>query len=135
ARVSMPGMMDTGLDLGINDATVRGLAARSGERFAWDCYRRFVSMYGSVVLGLGDEPFDRIFALVKADRRAANDAELTAADLARVVRESKGYIEQATGSPVPDEPRQQLASAIEAVFRSWENPRAVAYRELHDIPP
>jgi pyruvate,orthophosphate dikinase len=134
ARVSMPGMMDTVLDLGLNDVTVRGLAARSGERFAWDCYRRFVAMYGGVVLGLGDEAFDRILEIVKSERRARSDAQLTAADLGRIVRESKSYVEHATGSPVPDEPRRQLEKAIEAVFKSWENPRAVAYRALNGIP-
>ena len=134
ARVSMPGMMDTVLDLGLNDSTVRGLAARSGERFAWDCYRRFVSMYGGVVLGLGDEPFDRILAYVKHDSRAATDSELTTSDLQRVVQDSKAHILSTTGTPVPDDPRVQLQRAIEAVFRSWENPRAVTYRALNGIP-
>src|SRR5260221_3140379 len=134
ARVSMPGMMDTVLDLGLNDATVTGLAARSGERFAWDCYRRFVSMYGGVVLGLGDEPFDRILTRVKQESRAAADADLIASHLAGIVRESKAAILAARGSPVPDDPREQLRCAIEAVFRSWENPRAVAYRSLNKIP-
>ncbi|HEY5676851.1 MAG TPA: pyruvate, phosphate dikinase [Myxococcales bacterium] len=134
ARVSMPGMMDTVLDLGLNDQTVRGLAAQSGDRFAWDCYRRFVSMYGGVVLGLGDEPFDAIFEEIKRDRRAATDTELDAPALAEVVRRSKDLIRERTGHPVPDAPREQLEHAIEAVFRSWENPRAVAYRSLNHIP-
>ena len=134
ARVSMPGMMDTVLDLGLNDSTVRGLAARSGERFAWDCYRRFVSMYGGVVLGLGDEPFDKILAQVKAERHVRADTDLSAADLAWIVRESKSFILAATGAPVPDEPRVQLQKAIEAVFKSWENPRAIAYRSMNGIP-
>ncbi|HZR10202.1 MAG TPA: pyruvate, phosphate dikinase [Myxococcales bacterium] len=134
ARVSMPGMMDTVLDLGLNDETVRGLAARSGERFAWDCYRRFVSMYGGVVLGLGDEPFDQIFDGVKHARHAATDFDLAAADLAEVVHKAKALILARTGHPLPDDPREQLLRAIEAVFHSWENPRAVAYRGLHHIP-
>jgi pyruvate, orthophosphate dikinase len=134
ARVSMPGMMDTVLDLGLNDETVRGLAAQSGDRFAWDCYRRFVSMYGGVVLGLGDAPFDAIFDRIKRDKRAATDAELDAPSLAEVVRQSKELIRERTGQPLPDAPREQLERAVEAVFRSWENPRAVAYRSLNRIP-
>jgi pyruvate,orthophosphate dikinase len=134
ARVSMPGMMDTVLDLGLNEDTVRGLAARSGDRFAWDCYRRFVSMYGGVVLGLGDEPFDQIFDGVKRERHAATDSELQAGDLKNVVEKAKAYVLARTGHPLPDEPYEQLLHAIEAVFRSWENPRAVAYRAMQRIP-
>jgi pyruvate, orthophosphate dikinase len=133
ARVSMPGMMDTVLDLGLNDLTVRGLASRSGERFAWDCYRRFACMYGGVVLGLGDEPFDQIFEGVKRERHAATDSDLGARDLAAVVEKAKAFIQARTGKPLPDEPREQLIRAIEAVFRSWKNPRAAAYRALHGI--
>ena len=112
APISMPGMMDTVLNLGLNDETVRGLAARSGERFAWDCYRRFVSMYGGVVLGLGDEPFDQIFDGIKRERHAATDSDLGAADLAAVVKKAKAFIQARTGHPVPDQAREQLSRAL-----------------------
>ncbi|HUJ29004.1 MAG TPA: pyruvate, phosphate dikinase [Myxococcales bacterium] len=135
ARVSMPGMMDTVLDLGLNDQTVEGLARVTGDRrFAFDCYRRFCAMYGGVVLGLGDEPFDEIFDARKAEKKAAADSELEADDLAAIVRASKELILARTRSPLPDDPRLQLAGAIEAVFKSWDNPRAVTYRKAHNIP-
>ena len=135
ARVSMPGMMDTVLDLGLNDQTVEALARVTGDRrFAFDCYRRFCAMYGGVVLGLGDEPFDDLFEARKRERKAGSDSELTAEDLAWIVAASKELILARTRAPLPDDPRQQLAGAIEAVFKSWENPRAVTYRKAHNIP-
>src|SRR6185369_39500 len=134
ARVSMPGMMDTVLDLGLNDETVEGLARASGDRrFALDCYRRFCAMFGGVVLGIGDEPFDALLEENKRVRRAASDAELGEADLSELVVQSKALILDRAGVPLPQDPRVQLGLAIEAVFRSWNNPRALAYRKANSI--
>jgi len=135
ARVSMPGMMDTVLDLGLNDQTVARLTLMTGDRrFALDCYRRFCAMYGGVVLGLGDEPFDALLERCKREQRAASDSELDETDLASIVADSKALILERTGKPVPADPRQQLSGAIEAVFRSWDNPRAATYRQANGIP-
>ncbi|HTW26002.1 MAG TPA: PEP/pyruvate-binding domain-containing protein, partial [Acetobacteraceae bacterium] len=135
ARVSMPGMMDTVLNLGLNDATVRGLEAASGDaRFAWDSYRRFVQMYGSVVLGIEHHRFEEIIESVKLDRGVTEDPELTAADWQEVVAGYKEMVQQETGNPFPQDPQAQLWGAIGAVFGSWMNPRAITYRRLHDIP-
>jgi pyruvate,orthophosphate dikinase len=141
ARVSMPGMMDTVLNLGLNDATVEGLARRSGNpRFAYDAYRRFVQMYGDVVLGIGadeGEDFDP-FALaldeLKERRGVANDVELEADDLKGLVATFKAIVKRRTGKPFPEDPRQQLWGAISAVFGSWNNARAIAYRQMNNIP-
>jgi pyruvate,orthophosphate dikinase len=135
AKFSMPGMMDTVLNLGLNDESVRGLAAQTGdERFAFDSYRRFVQMYGRIVLGIPaadlDEPLDR----AKEESGAATDAELPAAALQHLVTELKGVVEKHTGSPFPETPMDQLRGAIEAVFRSWNGARAVAYRVRERIP-
>src|SRR5882672_853718 len=122
ARVSMPGMMDTVLDLGLNDETVEGLARNSGDRrFALDCYRRLCAMYGGVVLGIGDEPFDELLAERKRARRAASDTELGETDLEEIIARSKALILERAGVPLPQEPSAQLAAAIAAVFRSWNN--------------
>jgi pyruvate,orthophosphate dikinase len=135
ARVSMPGMMDTVLNLGLNDATVEGLAAKSGDaRFAYDSYRRFIQMFGSVVLGVDHHNFEEILDLHKEDRGVALDTELSAEDWKTVVAGYKAKIEEELGKPFPQEPRQQLWAAIGAVFGSWHTPRAVTYRRLHDIP-
>jgi pyruvate,orthophosphate dikinase len=141
APASMPGMMDTILNLGLNDATVAALAARSGNpRFAWDCYRRFVAMYGEVVLGVAaptehdPAPFDRIFDDVKRKHRANRDQDLTEAGLREAVALFKAEIKTATGDAFPDDVRTQLWGAIGAVFASWNNPRADYYRKLHGIP-
>jgi pyruvate, orthophosphate dikinase len=141
ARVSMPGMMDTVLNLGLNDRTVEGLARLSGdERFAWDAYRRFVQMYGDVVLGIegrtaaDGDPFRERFDALKRSRKVELDTELTAKDLRGLVREYKALVKQRTGKPFPEEPREQLWGAIAAVFDSWNNERAIAYREMNDIP-
>jgi pyruvate,orthophosphate dikinase len=135
ARVSMPGMMDTVLNLGLNDETVQGLVAASkDERFAWDSYRRFVQMYGSVVLGVDHHRFEEIIESTKLDAGATEDTGLSAADWQRVVQGYKDMVAQETGKPFPESPQDQLWGAIGAVFGSWMNPRANTYRRLHDIP-
>ena len=135
ARVSMPGMMDTVLNLGLNDTTVVGLAkAANDERFAWDSYRRFIQMYGSVVLDVDHHQFEEIIEFAKLDAGVTEDTGLTAADWRKVVAAYKGLVEKETGKPFPTDPHEQLWGAIGAVFGSWMNPRAITYRRLHDIP-
>ncbi len=141
APISMPGMMDTVLNLGLNDETVKGLAEKTNdERFAYDCYRRFVAMYGDVVLGLKPEtkddidPFEEILDKMKESRGVSFDNELSAEDLKELVRLYKELIKQKLGIDFPEDPNEQLWGAIGAVFKSWNNPRAIAYRELNDIP-
>ena len=135
ARVSMPGMMDTVLNLGLNDETVKGLATMAGdERFAWDSYRRFIQMYGSVVLGVEPHRFEEIIEHAKLETGAVEDTALSAADWQRVAAAYKEMIEEATGKPFPLDPQEQLWGAIGAVFGSWMNHRAITYRRLHDIP-
>ncbi len=141
ARASMPGMMDTILNLGLNDEVVVGLAARSGdERFAWDSYRRFVQMYGDVVMGLKpsskeeSDPFEVVIDAVKAQRGVKLDTELTAADLKELVARFRALIRARLGCDFPTDPWVQLWGAISAVFESWNNERARVYRELNDIP-
>ncbi len=141
APISMPGMMDTILNLGLNDQTVEGLAQKTGdERFAYDCYRRFVAMYGDVVFGLKPQekderdPFEVILEEKKEERGVRYDHELSAEDLKDLVRLYKEEIKRRLGVDFPDDPREQLWGAIGAVFRSWNNPRAIAYRQLNDIP-
>ncbi len=135
ARVSMPGMMDTVLNLGLNDDTVAGLVASSGDaRFAWDSYRRFIQMYGSVVLGVDHHRFEEIIESAKIDADVVEDTALLPAQWQAVVDEYKAMVAQETGHPFPMDPREQLWGAIGAVFGSWMNPRANTYRRLHDIP-
>ena len=135
ARVSMPGMMDTVLNLGLNDATVEGLeAAADDARFAWDSYRRFIQMYSSVVLGVDHHRFEEIIENVKLDAGMIEDTELTASEWHRVVQSYKDMMEGEIGKRFPQDPEEQLWGAIGAVFGSWMNPRAVTYRKLHDIP-
>ena len=135
ARVSMPGMMDTVLNLGLNDDTVRGLEAASGDaRFAWDSYRRFIQMYGSVVLGVDHHRFEEIIETAKMDAGVTEDTALSPEDWHRVVAEYKTMVQQERGAPFPMDPHEQLWGAIGAVFGSWMNPRANTYRRLHDIP-
>jgi pyruvate, orthophosphate dikinase len=135
ARVSMPGMMDTVLNLGLNDSTVQGLAAGSGDaRFAWDSYRRFIQMYGSVVLGVDHHRFEEIIETAKLDADVTEDTALTTEDWRRVVEGYKQMVAEETGKPFPQDPADQLWGAIGAVFGSWMNPRANTYRRLHDIP-
>ncbi len=135
ARVSMPGMMDTVLNLGLNDETVLGLAKTSGdERFAWDSFRRFIQMFGSVVLGVDHHRFEEIIETTKQDAGVVEDTGLSPADWQRVVEEYKQLVLEETGKPFPMAPHDQLWAAIGAVFGSWMNPRANTYRRLHDIP-
>ena len=135
ARVSMPGMMDTVLNLGLNDDTVGGLAKSANDpRFAWDSYRRFIQMYGSVVLGVDHHRFEEVIEAIKLDRGVLVDTELTAEDWQGVVAEYQMLVEHGTGKPFPQDGRAQLWGAIGAVFGSWMNPRAITYRRLNDIP-
>jgi pyruvate,orthophosphate dikinase len=141
ARDSMPGMMDTVLNLGLDDVTVKGLADRSGnERFAWDSYRRFVAMFGDVVLGMKPErkedrdPFEAVLERKKHERGVKLDSELPVADLQALVAEFKAEIKARKGANFPDDPMQQLLMSVDAVFRSWENDRAIAYRRMNGIP-
>ena len=141
APASMPGMMDTILNLGLNDTTVQALATQSGNpRFAWDCYRRFVAMYGEVVLGVvaatdSDEPpFDILLDQVKAKHRANRDQDLQEDALREAVAVFKAKVKEVTGAAFPDDVRAQLWGAIGAVFRSWNNPRADVYRKMQGIP-
>lgn len=141
ARASMPGMMDTVLNLGLNDTTVQALARQTGnERFAYDCYRRFVQMFGDVVLGLKPQnkddmdPFEEIIEKKKAAKGIHSDADLSVADLRELVAEFKKAIRSKTGNPFPEKPEEQLWAAVGAVLRSWGNARAIAYRQLNKIP-
>jgi len=135
ARASMPGMMDTVLNLGLNDATVEALATESGDgRFAYDSYRRFIQMYSDVVLGVDHEVFEEILEDEKANRGAELDTELSADDWKAIIGLYKARVEEESGGPFPQEPEQQLWGAIGAVFSSWMNARAITYRRLHDIP-
>jgi pyruvate,orthophosphate dikinase len=135
ARVSMPGMMDTVLNLGLNDQAVVGLARNSGdERFAYDSYRRFIQMYGQVVLGIDHHHFEELLENHKLDCGALHDTDLTAEDWKVVVSGFKDVVAQEYGHPFPQDPEEQLWGAIGAVFGSWMNPRAVTYRRLHNIP-
>jgi pyruvate, orthophosphate dikinase len=135
ARASMPGMMDTVLNLGLNDVTVEALAKDSGDaRFAWDSYRRFIQMYSNVVLGLDHENFEEILEDEKARLGHELDTGLSAAEWRHVVGLFKARVEEELGAPFPQDPEAQLWGAIGAVFSSWMNQRAITYRRLHDIP-
>ncbi|MDH6230146.1 pyruvate,orthophosphate dikinase [Mesorhizobium soli] len=135
ARASMPGMMDTVLNLGLNDVTVEALAADSGDaRFAYDSYRRFIQMYSDVVMGLEHEVFEEILQDEKARLGHELDTELSAAEWQEVIALYKAKVEEELGKPFPQDPKEQLWGAIGAVFSSWMNHRAITYRRLHDIP-
>ncbi len=141
ARESMPGMMDTVLNIGLNDTTVAALAKQSGnEQFAWDSYRRFVQMYGDVVLDLKPkdkkdiDPFEELLEHKKEAAGVKFDSELSAAQLKELVAEFKGAIKERTGHDFPDDPLDQLWGAISAVFSSWMNDRAMVYRRQYNIP-
>ncbi|AIS52193.1 pyruvate, phosphate dikinase PpdK [Thermoanaerobacter kivui] len=135
ARVSMPGMMDTILNLGLNDDTVEGLAkATNNERFAYDSYRRFIQMFSDVVMGIDKNKFEDILDEVKEENEAKFDTDLTAENLKEVVRRFKELYKKEMGEDFPQDPKVQLLEAVKAVFRSWDNPRAIVYRRLNDIP-
>ena len=135
ARVSMPGMMDTVLNLGLNDATVEGLATKSGdERFAWDSYRRFIQMYGDVVLGVEHHLFEDALEIAKEDNDFHADLDMTAAHWREIVKEYKGIVLRETGKAFPEDVHHQLWGAIAAVFSSWQSDRAKVYRRLNSIP-
>ena len=135
AKFSMPGMMDTILNLGLGDDTVEGLRRlTSNGRFAFDSYRRFIQMFGSVVLKIPKEAFDRVFEKVKTDRGARLDTELDESDLRDVVSQYQEVVRRESGRRFPQDSRQQLRMARDAVFRSWHNPRAIEYRRIYDIP-
>ncbi len=135
AKFSMPGMMDTILNLGLNDQAVEGLARRSNNpRFAYDSYRRFIQMFGNVVQEIPKDAFEHIFDGQKKKAKVKLDTELTADDLKKVVEEYKKLVQKKTGKPFPQEAREQLVMARDAVFRSWNNPRAIHYRRMNSIP-
>ncbi len=134
ARASMPGMMDTVLNLGLNHDTVSGLATLADARFAYDSFRRFVQMYADVVLGVSADAFEHRLEVMKARRGVTLDTALGADDWRELLEEYLRIVEEETGAPFPEDPEEQLWGAVRAVFRSWENTRAVRYRRLHDIP-
>jgi pyruvate, orthophosphate dikinase len=133
AKFSMPGMMDTVLNLGLNDESVEGLAKQMDERFAYDSYRRFLSMYGRIVLDLDGEPFEELLEEAKEREGVSSDSEVPAAALRDLAERYKALVQERTGSPFPQDPAEQLRGAIEAVFRSWNGARAVAYRRREHI--
>ena len=135
ARASMPGMMDTILNLGLNETVVNVIAEKSGNpRWAWDCYRRFIQMYSDVVMEVGKKYFEELIDKMKADRGVTYDVELTADDLKELAGQFKAEYKEKLGEDFPDDPKEQLMGAIKAVFRSWDNPRANVYRRDNDIP-
>jgi pyruvate, orthophosphate dikinase len=135
ARASMPGMMDTVLNLGLNDATVEGLAKESGDsRFAYDSYRRFIQMFGDVVLEVDHHHFEELLEQAKSDRGVSLDTDMTAEDWKELVAAYKAMVEKQLGRPFPQDPQAQLWGAVGAVFASWMNQRAITYRRLHQIP-
>ena len=135
ARASMPGMMDTILNLGLNEDVVNVLAEKSGNaRWAWDCYRRFIQMYSDVVMEVGKKYFEELIDQMKAKKGVTYDVELTAEDLKELASEFKAEYKEKIGADFPDDPKEQLMGAIKAVFRSWDNPRANVYRRDNDIP-
>ncbi|MBQ3794093.1 MAG: pyruvate, phosphate dikinase [Lachnospiraceae bacterium] len=135
ARASMPGMMDTILNLGLNEEVVEVIAAKSGNpRWAWDCYRRFIQMYSDVVMEVGKKYFEELIDKMKADRGVKQDVELTAEDLKELANQFKAEYKEKIGQDFPTDPKEQLMGAIKAVVRSWDNPRANVYRRDNDIP-
>ncbi len=135
AKFSMPGMMDTVLNLGLNQESAEGLAAKTGSaRFALDVYRRFISMFGNVVLGIDKDEFEKVITKKKKERRIKQDSSLQEADLKDIIRKFKGICKRKSGESFPDDPYVQLRMARDAVFRSWNNPRAISYRRMHEIP-
>ena len=135
ARASMPGMMDTILNLGLTDEVVEGLAELTGNpRFAYDSYRRFIQMFSDVVMDIPKPKFEKIIDEIKEARGVKLDTELTAEDLKELIAKYKVLYKQEKGTEFPQDPQTQLIESVEAVFRSWDNPRAIVYRRMNDIP-
>ena len=135
ARASMPGMMDTILNLGLNEEVVHTLAEKSNNpRWAWDCYRRFIQMYSDVVMEVGKKYFEELIDKMKEEKGVTQDVELTAEDLETLANQFKAEYKEKIGADFPSDPKEQLMGAIKAVFRSWDNPRAIVYRRMNDIP-
>ena len=135
ARASMPGMMDTILNLGLNENVVNVIAQKSGNpRWAWDCYRRFIQMYSDVVMEVSKSEFEKIIDEVKAAKGVKYDTELTADDMKELITRFKAFYKESKGEEFPQDPKVQLMEAVKAVFRSWNNPRAIVYRRMNDIP-
>ncbi|MBR7163686.1 MAG: pyruvate, phosphate dikinase, partial [Clostridia bacterium] len=134
ARASMPGMMDTILNLGLNEEVVDVLSKKGNPRWAWDCYRRFIQMYSDVVMGVGKKYFEELIDKMKEEKGVTQDVDLTAEDLAELAAQFKNEFKKEKGFDFPADPKEQLMGAIEAVFRSWDNPRANVYRRDNDIP-
>src|SRR5947207_8311836 len=134
SKFSMPGMMDTVLNLGLNEETLQGLGElTSNERFAYDAYRRFIQMFGKIVLGIDAELFDHAFDAAKKKAKAKLDTELSAKDLKEITKEFKKIVRKQTGKDFPTDPYKQLEEAVRAVFRSWNGERAIAYRQIEKI--
>ncbi|MEE0325660.1 MAG: PEP/pyruvate-binding domain-containing protein, partial [Butyricicoccus sp.] len=135
ARASMPGMMDTILNLGLNDVSVEGFAKKTGNpRFAYDSYRRFIQMFSDVVMEMSKSFFEGILTEIKDAKGAKYDTDLTADDLKEVIARYKAIYAEKMGAEFPQDPKVQLMEAVKAVFRSWDNPRAIVYRRMNDIP-
>ncbi|NJE73431.1 pyruvate, phosphate dikinase, partial [Pseudoflavonifractor sp. SW1122] len=135
ARASMPGMMDTILNLGLNEEVVQVMAEKSGNpRWAYDCYRRFIQMYSDVVMEVGKKYFEELIDEMKHARGVTQDVELTADDLKELAEQFKAEYKEKVGADFPTDPKEQLMGAVNAVFRSWNNPRAIVYRRMNDIP-
>ncbi|MBR6574010.1 MAG: pyruvate, phosphate dikinase, partial [Clostridia bacterium] len=135
ARASMPGMMDTILNLGLNEQVVEVIAKKSGNpRWAYDCYRRFIQMYSDVVMEVGKKYFEELIDKMKEERGVTQDVELTADDLKELANQFKAEYKAKIGADFPSDPKEQLMGAVKAVFRSWNNPRAIVYRRMNDIP-
>ena len=135
ARASMPGMMDTILNLGLNEDVVEVMAKKSGNaRWAYDCYRRFIQMYSDVVMEVGKKYFEELIDQMKEKRGVTMDTELTADDLKELAEQFKAEYKQKIGTDFPTDPKEQLMGAVKAVFRSWDNPRANVYRRMNEIP-
>ena len=135
ARASMPGMMDTILNLGLNEEVVAVMAEKSGNaRWAWDCYRRFIQMYSDVVMEVGKKNFEEVIDKMKEEKGGKQDVELNADDLKELANQFKAEYKSKIGTDFPSDPKEQLMGAVKAVFRSWDNPRANVYRRDNDIP-
>ncbi len=135
ARASMPGMMDTILNLGLNEEVVEVMARKSGNpRWAWDCYRRFIQMYSDVVMEVGKKYFEQLIDAMKEKKGITLDVDLTADDLKELAGQFKAEYKSKIGQDFPTDPKEQLMGAVKAVFRSWDNPRANVYRRMNEIP-